>query len=65
MIQKALEWKACLKLRRAGTDTLFIPLRLDGIRDDWAVTGVAQAAEVRLTPDQWEEMQLILPGVND
>lgn len=65
MIQKALELKACLKLRRAGGETLLIPLRMDGIRDDWALTGFEHAEEVRLTPDQWEEMQLILPGVND
>ncbi|PYI54390.1 helicase-associated domain-containing protein [Paenibacillus flagellatus] len=65
MIQKALEWKACLKLRKAGAETTFIPLRLDGIRDDWAVTGFEEAHEVRLSPDQWEEMQLILPGIND
>lgn len=65
MIQKALDWKACLRLRKAGADTLFIPLRLDGIRDDWAVTGFEQTNEVRLAPDQWEEMQLILPGIND
>lgn len=65
MVQKALDWKACLRLRKAGADTLFIPLRLDGIRDDWAVTGFEQTNEVRLQPDQWEEMQLILPGIND
>lgn len=65
MIQKALEWKACLKLRTAEAETLFIPLRLDGIRDDWAVTGFELMKEVRLLPNQWEEMQLILPGIND
>jgi hypothetical protein len=65
MVQKALDWKACLRLRKAGADTLLIPLRLDGIRDDWAVTGFEQTNEVRLQPDQWEEMQLILPGIND
>lgn len=65
MILKALEWKACLKLRISGADTIFIPTRLDGIRDDWAVTGFEQLSEVRMSPDQWEEMQLILPGIND
>ncbi|MEF3309901.1 helicase-associated domain-containing protein [Paenibacillus sp. GYB004] len=65
MILKALEWKACLKLRKSGADTVFIPIRLDGIRDDWAVTGFEQQSEVRISPDQWEEMQLILPGIND
>lgn len=65
IIQKALDWKACLRLRKAGADTLLIPLRLDGIRDDWAVTGFEQMNEVRLAPDEWEEMQLILPGIND
>jgi len=65
MILKALEWKACLKLRKSGADTVFIPIRLDGIRDDWAVTGFEQLSEVRISPDQWEEMQLILPGIND
>ncbi|GAA3407129.1 helicase-associated domain-containing protein [Paenibacillus hodogayensis] len=65
MIQKALEWKAGLRLRIAGADRDLIPLRLDGIREDWAVTCFGQAEEVRLLPDQWEEMQLILPGIND
>lgn len=65
MIQKALDFKACLRLRQSGADMLLIPLRLDGIRDDWAVTGFHERDEVRLAPDQWEEMQLILPGIND
>lgn len=65
MIQMALDFKACLRLRKSGADMLLIPLRLDGIRDDWAVTGFHERDEVRLAPDQWEEMQLILPGIND
>ncbi|RKN86657.1 helicase-associated domain-containing protein [Paenibacillus ginsengarvi] len=65
IVQKALEWKALLKLRTSGRDTVLIPVRMDGTRDDWAVTGFEQAAEVRLAPDGWEEMQLILPGIND
>ena len=65
MVRKALEWKACLKLRRSGEEIVLIPQRMDGMRGDWAVTGYHQEDEVRLSHDQWEEMQLILPGIND
>jgi hypothetical protein len=65
MVRKALEWKASLKLRKSGEEIVLIPQRMDGMRGDWAVTGYHMEDEVRLSHDQWEEMQLILPGIND
>lgn len=65
MIRKAMEWKACVRLRQDGQDRLFVPERVEGTSESWVVSGFNPTGEVKLSPDQWEEMQLILPGIND
>ncbi|MFK7695272.1 helicase-associated domain-containing protein [Paenibacillus sp. HJGM_3] len=65
MIRKALQWKACLRLRQQGEDRLLVPERLEGNPEEWRVAGFQSNGEVRLSPEQWDEMQLVLPGIND
>jgi len=65
LVRRALEWKAHLRLRLGETERIIIPVRLCGTNDRWEVIGYEQAREVRLTPDQWEHIQLVLPGIND
>lgn len=65
MIRKAVEWKACVRLRQEGQDRLLVPERLEGTSERWIVSGYNPTGEVKLSPEQWEEMQLVLPGIND
>lgn len=65
LIRKAIEYKAYLRILKQGQETKLAPLRLEEGRGDWSLLGAAHGVEVRLSPDDWEEMQLILPGIND
>jgi hypothetical protein len=65
IIEQALEWGAPLQLRTEGRLVELIPERLDDGIDSWAVAGFIRTEEsyepVRLLPDMWEEMRLIIP----
>jgi hypothetical protein len=65
MIRKALEWSACVRIRQAGEVRLLVPERIEGTLDNWLVCGFNPDGEIMLAPNQWEEMQLVLPGIND
>lgn len=65
LIQKAIEWRTHLKLRMSGNDIKFVPTRLHEQSGSWSVSGWLQAEERNLMPDEWEEMQLVLPGINE
>lgn len=65
LIQKAIEWRTHLKLRMSGNDIKFVPTRLHEQSGAWSVSGMLQAEERNLMPDEWEEMQLVLPGINE
>lgn len=65
LIRQAIEWKALLKLRRCEQDTLFIPVLLREDCGDLAVEGITDEGSVTIPLRVWEEMQLILPGIND
>jgi hypothetical protein len=64
MIRQAIEWQTALRLRKNGEDVLFAPTQLVEGRGEWTVCGVESAKQVTLHSDEWEEMQLILPGIN-
>jgi hypothetical protein len=65
IIRQAIEWQTALRLRRNGKDIRFAPDQLVQGREEWTVTGIESAGPVSLRSDEWEEMQLILPGIND
>jgi hypothetical protein len=76
MVEKAIEWKTMLQLRRNGTDYRVAPRKLQETRGTWCMTGrerpVGQQQaeelpleEVQWLAEDWQEMKLILPGVND
>jgi hypothetical protein len=65
MIRKAIEWKSYLKLRKEGEERQIMP---QGIREDsngWMLLGMENAQDILLRSDDWKEMKLILPGIND
>ncbi len=65
LMQKAIEWRALVLLRRNGGETLFAPRTVRESGGSWSVSGWDRIREISLSPEQWEEMQLILPGIND
>jgi hypothetical protein len=67
LIERAIEWKTYLKLRKDGADINFMPAFVKPGRDTWYVTGTDDSDNrkpVELSPLEWQEMQLILPGIN-
>lgn len=64
LIRKAIEWKSLLKLRKAGEDCYIAPRALAEDQAGWTLVGREATREVRLRLGDWDEMQLILPGIN-
>ncbi|MFD0697185.1 helicase-associated domain-containing protein [Paenibacillus sp. GCM10027628] len=65
MIRKAIEWKSCLRLRKEGSNRLIIPRAILEERSGWMLIGMEAHQEIILKSEDWEEMKLILPGIND
>ncbi|KRE90541.1 hypothetical protein ASG89_09660 [Paenibacillus sp. Soil766] len=65
MIRKAIEWKSVLQLRKEGHDCFIIPRMLREDRTGWILEGWREYEEIAWTSEDWKEMKLILPGIND
>jgi|GEM_PF-2530759 len=65
LIRRAIEWQSWLKLRKSGEERLIAPCALVESRDGWLLVGRADEGEVRLDGEEWAELQLVLPGIND
>ncbi|UJF35264.1 hypothetical protein [Paenibacillus hexagrammi] len=65
MIRKAIEWKSFIKLREEGRERLIVPKALYEERTGWSLIGFENHKEVTLAGDAWEQMQIVLPGIND
>ncbi|MBB3110483.1 hypothetical protein FHS18_002550 [Paenibacillus phyllosphaerae] len=65
LLERALSWRIPVKLKISDSIVPFIPERLEGDGAAWAVSGQLRKAEavekVRLAPDMWDEMMLIIP----
>ncbi|CAG7604070.1 hypothetical protein PAESOLCIP111_00659 [Paenibacillus solanacearum] len=72
MVEQAIRMKTVLQIRKNGCDYRIAPHKLQDTRGSWCMTGIVRtaesadpAAEMRLMPEEWQEMKLILPGIND
>jgi hypothetical protein len=65
MIEKAIECGAYVRLRINSETAKFIPAKLLDTQDGWRISGWNNGRDSVLSPEEWEEMQLILPGIND
>jgi hypothetical protein len=65
MIRKAIEWKSSLQLRKQGRNRFIIPKAIYEERSGWTLLGMEESQEITLKSEDWEEMKLILPGIND
>jgi len=66
LIEQALHWQTPVQLRIERELRSFVPEKLEQQDDGWAVVGLLrdnpQRELIRLTPDMWEEMRLVIPG---
>jgi hypothetical protein len=65
MIRKAIEWKSYLKLRKEGIERQIMPQSLREDSKGWMLLGMENAQDILLRSEDWKEMKLILPGIND
>lgn len=65
MIRKAIEWRTLLRIKSGGTEWEVVPCKLQEHRETWELVGLRDSAPVSLEAGQWEEMKLVLPGIND
>ncbi|MCD1257924.1 helicase-associated domain-containing protein [Paenibacillus athensensis] len=65
LIRRAIEWQSWLKVRRAGEERLITPRALLESREGWLLVGGSCDGEVRLNGEEWSELQLVLPGINE
>ncbi|NIK68559.1 helicase-associated domain-containing protein [Paenibacillus sp. BK720] len=68
ILERALSWQAPVQLRMNDNTVAFVPARLERSGNGWTVTGVLREAEthreVCLSPEMWEGMKLVAPGVS-
>jgi len=66
LIEKALQWQTPVQLRMERELRSFVPEKLEQQGEGWAVVGLLrddpQRELIRLTPDMWSEMRLVIPG---
>jgi hypothetical protein len=69
LIEQALEWQTPVQLRIERELRSFVPEKLEQQESGWAVVGLLRdepdRQPIRLTPDMWEEMRLVIPGLKD
>ncbi|MBE1446314.1 helicase-associated domain-containing protein [Paenibacillus sp. OAS669] len=67
MVEKAMEWKAAVQVRHNGRDRLIAPRKLQETRGTWSMIGLdpSEMQEVCWLAEDWQEMKMILPGIND
>lgn len=65
LLQKALAWGAPVQLNMDGHLVELVPERVDEGEQNWAVSGILRdpmnCEQVRLSPDKWQEMKIIVP----
>lgn len=67
IMERALSWQAPVQLSMDDAVVSFVPARLEKKEGGWAVTGLLRETmtnrEVCLTPEMWQGMKLVAPGV--
>ncbi|SCW39555.1 Helicase conserved C-terminal domain-containing protein [Paenibacillus tianmuensis] len=72
IVEKAIEMRSVLQIRKNGADFRIVPRKVQETRGTWCMTGLGlsggaqdETSEVRWLAEEWQEMRLILPGIND
>ncbi|MFD2670218.1 hypothetical protein [Marinicrinis sediminis] len=64
-IEQAIAWGARLRLKIKGEIMEITPRRLEASGPSWRVSCLLDGTPSSLFPEEWEQIQLILPGIND
>ncbi|WP_144933573.1 helicase-associated domain-containing protein [Paenibacillus sp. 32O-W] len=64
MISRALEWKAALRLASSSEEVLLVPIRILDSEGKWRVAGRTQTSACVVDPQEWEQIQIILPEIS-
>lgn len=65
IVQLAIKWKAILKLNYMNKDWKLIPKQIQDHATGWNLLGWVESDLISYSQDQWQAMQLILPGFED
>ncbi|MGG4141926.1 helicase-associated domain-containing protein [Paenibacillus algorifonticola] len=68
MMERALQWQTPVELHLEEGLAVFVPWELHAESNSWSVTGSFSGAQygasVRLSPESWQAMRLLVPGIN-
>ncbi|ANY69827.1 hypothetical protein BBD42_27505 [Paenibacillus sp. BIHB 4019] len=68
MMERALQWQTPVELHLEDGMAVFVPWELHAESNSWSVTGSFSGAQygasVRLSPESWQAMRLLVPGIN-
>lgn len=65
IVQLAIKWKAILKLNHTNREWKLIPKQVQEHDKGWDLLGWVESDLIAYSQDQWQAMQLILPGFED
>jgi hypothetical protein len=65
MVQIAIEWQALLKLCMDSQEWIVIPKQIQEEEKGWNLIGWVKSNLITYSQDQWQTMQLILPGFDE
>lgn len=68
MMERALQWQTPVELHLEEEIVSFVPWELHAESNGWSITGSFSGAQygvsVRLSPESWQAMRLLVPGIN-
>jgi hypothetical protein len=65
IVQIAIEWQALLKLCVDSQELIIIPKQIQEEEKGWSLMGWVKTKLITFSQDQWQTMQLILPGFDE
>jgi hypothetical protein len=65
IVQMAIEWQALLKLRNQDEEWILVPKQVQENETGWSLTGWVHSRLLTFSQDQWQAIQLILPGFEE
>jgi hypothetical protein len=65
IVQVALHWQSLLKLRNQKEEWIIVPKEIQENEKGWSLTGWVHSQLMICPQDQWQAIQLILPGFDE
>jgi hypothetical protein len=65
IVQIAINWKSLLKLRNQSEEWILVPKEIQENEKGWTLMGWVHSYFVTYSQDEWQAIQLILPGFDE